>query len=78
MVTVAGGRLSRSRRGVGAESAGPYTIRAQPAAAEATGEALPFLHLSFILHCFFFSSPPSVLTSMSPISLGPISTRHPT
>lgn len=50
MVTAAGGRLSSSRRGVGAGSAGLYTIRSQPAAAEATGEAHPFLHLSLLLH----------------------------
>lgn len=56
------GRLSRRRRGVGAGSAGPCTIRSQPAAAEATGEAHPFLHrffppLSARIHVSDFSWP---------------------
>ena len=53
-----------------------WVVNGAPAAAEATGEADPCLSLSFL----FFSLPLflSVLASMSPVSLGPISIPLPT
>ena len=56
-----------------------WVINGAPTAAEATGEADPCLSLSFLV-LFFFSLPLflSVLASMSPVSLGPISIPRPT